>query len=931
VRTDSVNHRFVYTNKTAGFFLGNSHSQNSSGFEGWTVNEHHVLRDYLLLLNGKPLKRSKIRKFIYDPVSFTRVYENGLTETFTLLDSLDFLLLEIQLPGATDTIGLIPVFHQPQATPPDTVGKRRCEVTLPVDRFAGFSDTLRIRYWPGKKRSAYFSFSLERKGPDSLEELLRLRNARRARIGRFLGRQSLRVDQEEINQALQWSLLAADALVSRQRGTGIWAGLPWFNNYWGRDTFISFGGTLLVTGNFSAAREILKNFASFQFTDPNKREYGRIPNRVTNREVIYNTTDGTWWFLRALYEYYLYSGDESLVKELFPVVKRAVRGAMAKRTDSFGFLTHEDAETWMDAKGAQGAWSPRGNRAVEIQALWYTALRIAGKMARLHGKQEHRFAADCDSAASHVKEQFNHYFWNERRQCLYDHLNADGSPDTSLRPNQIFAVTVPALPGIEPLLSEGRQRKVARYVTEQLTTEWGVLSLWYKDRYFHPFHHYQPYYVPDEAYHNGLIWTWLAGPVIEALLKFDQFKPAAALYQKEAWQILHLDALGNYSELLEPVPRKGAERPQISGTVSQAWSVAEFNRNFYQHIVGYRPNVPERRFVLSPKLLPGLGSVEIALPFGSALLRVGMKQEEDTFQVNLRLEGESEPVAGEIILPGQEAPVLYRLKAGEKSWSYSTRRSDVKQKLKSESWSLARIPQDQTFPVLKKPPYDLASAQEIYFPEEESGRIVLKQNDPPEDDRGPNGRYVYPQNPAFKPGILDLSSLTVYDLNDCWGFQIELRNLTDPGWHPEYGFQLTFLALAIRDVSLKEPLGREIGHGAGVALSAGRAFNQVIYVGGGIELSDGTGKKRMAYIPLRPGYPLGNAVKRHIRFKIKKSYLPGLDARTRITVLCGAQDDHGGAGIGDFREVKREAGEWHGGGAPEGKTPCRVYDRMKIN
>ena len=929
VPADSANHRFVYTNKKAGFFFGNSRRPNSAGFEGWTVNEQRILRDYHLLLNGRPVPRRAVREFRYSPVSFIRRYQNGLTETFTLLDTVNAILVKIQLPRHGDEIALVPVLPDPSRTSADTVSSRR--VWIAIGRANAGEPMLSVRYHRQDARTVYFSFWYAYKPPAKLSDLIVRAKARERRIRELLARQGLRITPPQMDQALKWSLLAADALVTRQRGAGIWAGLPWFNNYWGRDTFIGFDGALLVNGHFTVAAEILKNFARFQQTDRSQREYGRIPNRVTNREIIYNTTDGTWWFVRAFYQYYLSSGDERLVRSLLPAVQWAVRGAWLKRVQpTTGLLTHKDAETWMDAKGGQGAWSPRGNRAVEVQALWYTALQIAARLDSVVAGHRTPFADSCRTWATKVKRQFNRLYWDAARQCLFDHLNSDGSPDTSLRPNQIFAVTVPDLPGVEPLLSAQKQRLVARCVTERLTTEWGVLSLWYRDRYFHPYHHFPPYYVPDEAYHNGLIWTWLAGPVIQALLKFDQLDAAAALYRNEAWQILHLDAIGNYSELLEPVLRKGARLPEISGTVAQAWSVAEFNRNFYRDWLGYRPDVPRGVFSLAPKLPPNWRELSVSLPFGRATLRVQIHSQNNRFTLVLQLENGAQPVTGQILLPGSEQPLSVQLSPESASWSQSVRLASASSP-EGEIWSLAKIPANLSFSVLRRPPYHLATGREVYFPASDSGRVVLSARDALNDDRGPNGRYVYPQNPAFKPGILDIKGLKIYDLGDAWGVRVDMRNLTDPGWHPEYGFQLTFLAIALRDTSLKEKTGRKVGRGAGVTLPAGLAFNRILYVGGGLELRDGSGKILMAYHPTRPGFPLGDPATGTIRFKIKKSFMPGLNAETVVTVLCGAQDDHGGGGIGEFRAVEAQAGEWHGGGAEPNKKAGRVYDRLEVH
>jgi glycogen debranching enzyme len=140
--------------------------------------------------------------------------------------------------------------------------------------------------------------------------------------------------------------------VTRQRGDGLYAGLPWFNEYWGRDSFISLPGATLVTGHFEEARAILTSFAGFQDLDPASPFYGRLPNIVKPGSVDYHTTDGTPRWVIALRDYVRYTGDRSVVAELYPNVQASIEGALARFTDASGYLVHADNETWMDARRA---------------------------------------------------------------------------------------------------------------------------------------------------------------------------------------------------------------------------------------------------------------------------------------------------------------------------------------------------------------------------------------------------------------------------------------------------------------------------------------------------------------------------------------------------------------------------------------------------
>jgi len=935
------NRRFIFSNKISGFYLGDTHQVASGGFDGWTVDEYRYVTDYRLFAGRRELRRNEAVQCLYYPFSLIRRWKHGLQESFTLLDSVNVILIEITHPPKAPAIQAQPIL--PAALPDSALMLNREHPFRSVSarKFSQLggptSLSLDMHFRRQDARTDFVWFVLRDSSAlprYDLPDLLKMRRSRLQRFRNILKQQALYTSSDSLTTALRWAQFSLDALITRQRGPGIWAGLPWFNNYWGRDTFISFEGALLVSGQFEQAKEILRNFAAFQLNDPANPQVGRIPNRITNKEVIYNTADGTWWFIRALYQYFNYSADSLFIREMLPAVRLALNGALQQRTDSSGFLTHGDAETWMDAQSAEGAWSPRGNRAVDIQALFYTALHIGQRLNEIaaaapsSGKQRWKPAADK------LKQNFTRFYRPNPALGLYDHLNANGRPDTLLRPNQIFAVSVPALPGLAPLLSAARQKAVTRCVSENLTSPYGVFSLWPGDKNFHPWHHYLPYYPPDAAYHNGLIWTWLAGPLISSLLQFDQTAAAEKLYLNEARQIVRFDAIGNFSELLEGAVRPGRKEPAVSGTVSQAWSLAEFLRNFYQDLLGYRPLAGQKYLILRPRLLPRVDSLRARLPFGQGHVLIGLKRTEGVTTVRIASLSDGLPLSGEVQFKGARQAVPFKLNGAGDVWSYTyipPAAAPYKTRPAATPWKLAALPHKTAWPVISGLDYQLLKAQDVWFPVGSSGKTLIFKRDALNDDHGTNGRYTYPQNKAFLPGIFDIRSVTIYDNGNSWGFRIDMRNLSNPGWHPEYGFQLTYLAIALRDRSLNGRLKRTIGHGARLTLPAARAFNRIIYVGGGLELRDGNNRKIAAYIPVKPGHPLGFTEYKQIRFNIPKTLLPGLNRHTVITVLAGGQDDHGGAGIGDFRAVQKKAGQWHGGGSAHNTTESNIYDRLEIN
>jgi glycogen debranching enzyme len=172
-------------------------------------------------------------------------------------------------------------------------------------------------------------------------------------------------------------------------------------------------------------------------------EFGRVPNRVSSLdEIIYNTTDGTPWLVREIYEYIQYTGDSDYSDSIYPMVKRAIEGVERYFLDEDGLMTHDAADTWMDARirGDQ-PWSARGSRAVEIQALWYTMLEAGVYLAKENNDQES--AAKWQAMADKAEESFQRIFWNEETKILADRIREDNTPDYRVRPNQLMAISIP--------------------------------------------------------------------------------------------------------------------------------------------------------------------------------------------------------------------------------------------------------------------------------------------------------------------------------------------------------------------------------------------------------------------------------------------------------------------------------------------------------
>ncbi len=481
-----------------------------------------------------------------------------------------------------------------------------------------------------------------------------------AQINDFLNKCELKSGDSRFDQAVQWARFSAWLLATKDHDSdyrGIWAGLPWFRDNWGRDTFISLCGTLLVSGCFEEARDVLLGFAGFQNLDKTRKTYGRIPNRYRNAEdVIYNTADGTLWFVRALWEYVQYSGDTSILSDLSKTVEIAL-DADISRSDGNGFLKHGDADTWMDARiMGKDPWSARGDRANDIQVLWYTALKLGAKIMTMTGKAEK--SSLYENMAEKVKTSFANFFWNKDCRALADHLPEGGygewAKDMRVRPNQLFALTVPSvLSGPdENFVSEEITDSILENVYRELVNPFGLYSLSPEDPIFHGEHENPSLYNKDAAYHNGTIWEWNSGPYVSACARNSGGtlpSSASAILQNEAKMILEFGCAGSLSENIHARPDEEGN-PKLSGTFSQAWSVAEYARNIFQDAVGFEPRLIDGEIRLHPCLPADCHEWKAKVPFGKGWsLALDIKRKGKNYECSAEwLTGESSKVEGRL-------------------------------------------------------------------------------------------------------------------------------------------------------------------------------------------------------------------------------------------------------------------------------------------
>ena len=453
---------------------------------------------------------------------------------------------------------------------------------------------------------------------------------RKDRMQKLVNSNSLMTNNDDLDKSMAWMMLTADELVTRQHGGwGIYAGFPWFTDFWGRDMFIAMPGTVLCPGQFDVAKNILLSFAKYQDLDKKSPTYGRVPNRLNLEGILYNTTDGTPRFVMQVLDYLKYTGDVAFLKSIYNNVKVATDAALDLYVDDRGYLTHADADTWMDAK-RQGKYpcSPRGNRAVDIQALWFCQLESAAKIADCLGKK-----SDADrwrKAAEKLKGNFQKDFVVDGQ--LVDHLNADGTADRQLRPNTMFAYSL--------IDSDSVKREDIRKIWSRLTYPWGVSSLDQMDNQFHPYHEQWHRYHKDDAYHNGTVWLWLNGMAMQRMIEFGQEDEAYKLLENMNRQALKDGAVGSLSECADAWCRPGQVWSRRSGTFLQSWSNSEQLRVWSQYFLGVRPNLLDGVLVVAPRIPSELNNVETTVAIGCGWLEYVFKRYDGKQYLSLTLSGQ---------------------------------------------------------------------------------------------------------------------------------------------------------------------------------------------------------------------------------------------------------------------------------------------------
>jgi predicted glycogen debranching enzyme len=377
---------------------------------------------------------------------------------------------------------------------------------------------------------------------------------------------------------VQSLVVAADQfIVQRGKEPSVIAGYHWFSD-WGRDTMIALPGLTLATDRPDVARGILQAFAMHV-------DRGMLPNRFPDAGEApeYNTVDATLWFFEAVRALVEKTGDYEFVRQsLYPVLADIIswheRGTRyGIRVDADGLLCAGEPGvqlTWMDAKIGDWVVTPRHGKPVEIQALWYNALRVMKHLAEKYGYDSDpgRYA----EMAERARGAFESLFWNESQGCLFDLVDGDHR-DSAIRPNQIFAVSL-----TYRMLSPRQARSVVDVVKRDLLTPYGLRSLAPTDPAYRGRYEGDPY-NRDSAYHQGTVWPWLLGPYLRAYLRVNDYSPAAKS-QAEKWFVdlqryIQNEGVGQVPEVFD-----GDAPHRAGGCMAQAWSVAEVLHTYVDDI-----------------------------------------------------------------------------------------------------------------------------------------------------------------------------------------------------------------------------------------------------------------------------------------------------------------------------------------------------------
>ncbi|AKB58705.1 amylo-alpha-1,6-glucosidase [Methanosarcina barkeri] len=359
------------------------------------------------------------------------------------------------------------------------------------------------------------------------------------------------------------------------------AGYHWYSD-WGRDTMISLPGLLLVPYRFEEARTILNYFARYC-------RRGLIPNTFPafGGEPIYNTVDASLWFIHALSRYFAYTNDFLFLSDIWDTVVNIIDHYFTGTDFGIGmdsdYLIQQGPQlTWMDAKIGEWAVTPREGKACEINALWYNALKTASYLGTLLGEE----VSPYENLATGIVSSFEKTFWNPETNCLFDLVYKDETgnevKDPAIRPNQIFAVSLPYT-----ILPPEKEKAIVDRVEKDLLTPFGLRTL-SRDHSLYKGQYHGDALTRDTAYHNGTAWPWLLGAYVKAYRKVNNYSEDSLENMRNLLKgfdmQLETAGIGSISEVFD-----GDHPHSPGGCIAQAWSVAEILRAYVEDVLEIKP------------------------------------------------------------------------------------------------------------------------------------------------------------------------------------------------------------------------------------------------------------------------------------------------------------------------------------------------------
>lgn len=632
----------ILSNRNSSHFSMETSKEETRKWHGLVHNDINYLTNIWYTEGNTILGKNNIVDTILTPVDVTINYDSGAKETMFMPDNLDSMIFEFQ-SNNSETLSLFPTFAMrieyfsgsdindySLIIDGDTI-----LVKTPSSKYiafitdgSSFSNTPRMvnreflrddirndgsntenLYTPGDFlvnsnliiSSIGIGQSIEQAkeiANYTLANYVDLKLEKKIRLSNLVSEQVFNSDiipDINLNEMYSWLLISTDKLKMKRFGEGLYAGYHWFDDYWGRDTFISFKGGLLAIGEWEMARNTLHTMATKQQNDSSvPSTYGRVPNRVTTDtgNDDYSTADGTGWFVKSITDYVQLTNDLIFAQEILPNVELAIEGEET-RIDNLGFVTHEERETWMDAQTGSVIQTPRGTRAVEIQALLYQ-MYFAYKNLLILLNPDNELIADINLKIESLLENIKTYYWNELGRTLYDHLDLDGFQDQDKRPNQFLALSL--LP--DDFLSE---RDLLRLIGNNLDliSDIGVRTLSSKDPNYKELHDSNEYHH-DAAYHNGDIWPWLSGAAIELLLQTGYTDKVIKLLETLFIHTMTKNPMGGIGEIFDGGALGNGESV---GAVLQLWSMAELIRTLTYTLTGFETDLARSLVKFNPQAL----------------------------------------------------------------------------------------------------------------------------------------------------------------------------------------------------------------------------------------------------------------------------------------------------------------------------------------